>query len=36
MHEYLIAWLGGLLLGVAVVGYLYLHGRIAGVSGMLA
>ena len=36
MHEYLIAWLGGLLLGLAVVGYLYLHGRIAGVSGMLA
>lgn len=35
MHGYLIAWLGGLLLGVAVVGYLYIHGRIAGISGML-
>lgn len=36
MHEYVIAWLGGLLLGVAVVGYLYLHGRIAGISGMFS
>lgn len=36
MHGYLIAWLGGLLLGVAVVGYLYIHGRIAGISGMVA
>ncbi|AOA57178.1 YeeE/YedE family protein [Acinetobacter larvae] len=30
------ALLGGMLLGVAVVGYLYLNGRIAGVSGMIA
>lgn len=36
MHDYLIAWLGGLLLGVAVLGYLYIHGRIAGISGMVA
>ena len=36
MHDYLIAWLGGLLLGIAVVGYLYIHGRIAGISGMVA
>lgn len=36
MHDYLIAWLGGLLLGVAVIGYLYIHGRIAGISGMVA
>lgn len=32
MHDFLIAFLGGLLLGIAVVGYLYVHGRIAGIS----
>lgn len=36
MHDYLQAFIGGLMLGVAVVGYLYVHGRIAGVSGLLA
>lgn len=35
MHDYLVAWLGGLLIGAAVVGYLYVHGRIAGISGMI-
>ncbi|WP_130804987.1 YeeE/YedE family protein [Acinetobacter ihumii] len=36
MHSFLWAFSGGLLLGVAVVGYLYVNGRIAGVSGLLA
>ena len=36
MHDFLRAFLGGLMLGAAVVGYLYLYGRIAGISGMLA
>lgn len=35
MHEYLSAFLGGTLLGVAVVGYLYINGRIAGISGLI-
>ncbi|OAL76750.1 hypothetical protein AY606_12330 [Acinetobacter sp. SFB] len=35
MHDFLIAFLGGLMLGVSVVGYLYVHGRIAGISGMI-
>ncbi|WP_441368147.1 YeeE/YedE family protein [Acinetobacter lwoffii] len=35
MHDFLIAFLGGLLLGVAVVGYLYVYGRIAGISGLI-
>lgn len=35
MHDFLIAFLGGLLLGIAVVGYLYVHGRIAGISGLI-
>ncbi len=36
MHEYLISFLGGTLLGISAVGYLYVHGRIAGISGLLA
>ncbi|MCH4248547.1 MAG: YeeE/YedE family protein [Acinetobacter populi] len=36
MHDYLVSFIGGLLLGVAVVGYLYVHGRIAGISGLIA
>ncbi|WP_288399570.1 YeeE/YedE thiosulfate transporter family protein [uncultured Acinetobacter sp.] len=36
MHEVLLAFLGGTLLGLAVVGYLYVHGRIAGISGLIA
>ena len=36
MHDFLIAFLGGLLLGVAVIGYLFVNGRITGISGMVA
>ena len=36
MHDYLLALIGGGLLGLAVVGYLYVHARIAGISGLLA
>lgn len=36
MHSFLLAFLGGLLLGLAVVGYLYVNGRIAGISGLIA
>ena len=36
MHDYLLAFLGGLLLGISVVGYLFCNGRIAGVSGLIA
>ena len=36
MSDYLISFMGGLLLGAAVVGYLYVHGRIAGISGLVA
>lgn len=35
MHDFLMAFLGGTLLGVAAVGYLYINGRITGISGML-
>lgn len=36
MHDFLLAFLGGILLGLSVVGYLYVNGRIAGVSGLIA
>ncbi len=36
MHEYIISFLGGTLLGISAVGFLYVHGRIAGISGLLA
>ncbi len=36
MHDFLIAFLGGLLLGLAVVGYLFVNGRVAGISGLIA
>ncbi|OTG77714.1 hypothetical protein B9T23_04315 [Acinetobacter terrae] len=36
MHDFLIAFLGGTLIGLSVVGYLYVNGRIAGVSGLIA
>lgn len=36
MYDYLISFMGGLLLGAVVVGYLYVHGRIAGISGLVA
>ncbi|EZQ01269.1 YeeE/YedE family protein [Acinetobacter sp. Ver3] len=35
MHDFVIAFLGGALLGLSVVGYLYVNGRIAGISGLL-
>ena len=35
MHDFLLAFLGGILLGLSVVGYLYVNGRIAGVSGLI-
>ncbi|MCH2001160.1 YeeE/YedE family protein [Acinetobacter seifertii] len=36
MSNIVYAFLGGLLLGIATVGYLYVNGRIAGISGLLA
>lgn len=36
MHDYLFAFLGGALLGISVIGYLYVNGRIAGISGLIA
>lgn len=36
MHDFLLAFLGGTLIGLSVVGYLYVNGRIAGVSGLIA
>lgn len=36
MHDFLRAFLGGTFLGIAVVGYLYVNGRIAGISGLIA
>ena len=35
MHDFLIAFIGGLMLGLSVVGYLYVSGRIAGISGLI-
>lgn len=36
MLSIVYAFVGGLLLGIATVGYLYINGRIAGISGLLA
>ncbi len=36
MHEYALAFVGGILLGIATITYLYSTGRIAGVSGLIA
>lgn len=36
MSNIVYAFLGGLLLGIPTVGYLYVNGRIAGISGLLA
>ena len=36
MHDFISAFLGGSLLGISTVGYLYVHGRIAGMSGLIA
>ena len=35
MNEFLVAFLGGLMLGISVVGYLFINGRIAGISGLI-
>lgn len=35
MHDFLISFIGGLMLGLSVVGYLYVNGRIAGISGLI-
>lgn len=35
MHDFLIAFISGLMLGLSVVGYLYVNGRIAGISGLV-
>ena len=35
MHDFLIDFIGGLMLGLSVVGYLYVNGRIAGISGLI-
>ncbi|MGA8882522.1 MAG: YeeE/YedE family protein [Acinetobacter sp.] len=35
MHDFISAFLGGALLGLSAVGYLYVHGKIAGVSGLV-
>lgn len=36
MHDFLVSFLGGALLGLSAVGFLYIHGRIAGISGLIA
>ncbi len=36
MHDFLFAFMGGIPLGLSVVGYLYVNGCIAGVSGLIA
>ena len=36
MHDYLTALIGGALLGVSAVGYLWVNGRIAGISGLIS
>lgn len=36
MHDFTWAFIGGVLLGLSAVGYLYTHGRIAGISGLVS
>lgn len=36
MNELWLAFFGGTLLGLSVVGYLYIHGRIVGMSGLIS
>lgn len=36
MNDYVSALMGGVLIGIATVGYLYSTGRIVGISGMMA
>lgn len=35
MHDFVWAFLGGGLLGLSIIGYLYVHGKIAGISGLM-
>jgi uncharacterized membrane protein YedE/YeeE len=35
VHDFILAFIGGTLLGTSAVGYLYVHGRIAGISGLI-
>lgn len=35
MHDFLLAFIGGTLLGVSAVGYLYINGKVAGISGLV-
>ena len=36
MHDFAWSFIGGILLGISVVGYLYTNGRIAGISGLVS
>ncbi len=36
MSGFLYAFIGGMILGISVVGYLFINGRIAGISGLIA
>jgi uncharacterized membrane protein YedE/YeeE len=36
LHDFILAFIGGTFLGLAVVGYLLVNGRIAGISGLVA
>ncbi|OOS25118.1 YeeE/YedE family protein [Moraxella pluranimalium] len=36
MHPFLLALLGGMMIGVATVGYLHTTGKVVGISGMIA
>lgn len=36
MHDFVYALIGGGLIGMATVGYLYVNGRIAGISGLIS
>jgi len=35
VHDFISAFLGGALLGLSAAGYLYVHGKIAGISGLV-
>lgn len=36
VHDFVYALIGGGLIGMATVGYLYVNGRIAGISGLIS
>ena len=36
MHDFAWSFIGGILLGISAVGYLYTNGRIAGISGLVS